>query len=159
MENQKITLKDLFIGPAKNAMIEFFRSLFVGGVAFVADFGVLTLSKEFFGASVITAATIGFTVGVVVNYLMSLLWAFRSSSVENAVLRFMLFVVFAIVGLLINNAIISAFDGPLAERGILGSAIDTGYYYMIGKIVATVVVFFWNFFSRKLVLFRGKKSD
>jgi hypothetical protein len=30
---------------------------------------------------------------------------------------------------------------------------------MIGKIVATVVVFFWNFFSRKLLLFRRAKPE
>ncbi|MBO7407825.1 MAG: hypothetical protein J6V14_09375, partial [Clostridia bacterium] len=31
-------------------------------------------------------------------------------------------------------------------------------YYIIGKVVATVVVFVWNFGMRKLLLYRGKPA-
>lgn len=156
MENKSITFKDLFIGPSKTPFIEFFRSLFVGGVAFIADFGVLTVLKEVFSAETILASTLGFCVGVVVNYIMSAFWAFKQSNVKNPILRFVVFVAIALVGLLINNGIINLFDITLAERRFFGEWFDTGRYYMIGKVVATVVVFFWNFFSRKLLLFRSK---
>lgn len=159
LDKKKIQFKDLFIGAAKTPFIEFFRSLFVGGVAFVADFGVLTLLKEAFSLDTILASTLGFCVGVIVNYIMSAFWAFKQSNVKNALLRFAIFVAIAIVGLLINNAIIDLFDGTLAERRFFGTLLNPDYYYMAGKIVATVVVFFWNFFSRKLLLFRGEKKD
>lgn len=159
MQKEKIGFKDLLVGPAKTPFIEFFRSLFVGGVAFLADFGVLTLLKEAFSFDTILASTLGFCVGVVVNYIMSAFWAFRQSNVKNAVARFAIFVAIAIVGLLINNAIIDLFDVTLAEQRFFGSLLDPNYYYMAGKIVATVVVFFWNFFSRKLLLFRSEKKE
>lgn len=154
MGENRVTLKDLFLGSPKTSFIEFFRSLFVGGVAFVADFGVLTLLKEVFLLGTAGAATLGFCVGVVVNYLMSAFWAFKQSNVKNAALRFIVFVAIAAVGLFINNAIIDLFDVTLAERNFFGIFFAPRYYYMLGKIVATVVVFFWNFFSRKLLLFR-----
>lgn len=159
LQEEKIALKDLFVGSAKTPFIEFFRSLFVGGVAFLADFGVLTLLKEAFSLDTILASTLGFSVGVIVNYIMSAFWAFKQSNVKNAAVRFVIFVAIAIVGLLINNAIIDLFDVTLAEQRFFGSLLNPDYYYMAGKIVATVVVFFWNFFSRKLLLFRGEKKN
>ena len=155
----KSLIKDLFIGPSKNGFVEFFRSLFVGGAAFAADFLTLALCKELAGMGTIASATLGFAVGVTVNYLMSVFWAFKSSNIKNAAARFIIFLVIAAVGLLINNIIIAAFDGPFAENRILGTLIEPARYYMIGKIAATIVVFFWNFFSRKLLLFRGGKNS
>ena len=154
--NDKIKLKDLFFGQSKNGFIEFFRSLFVGGAAFVADFVTLALLKELAGMGTILSATLGFAVGVTVNYLMSVFWAFRVSNVKNAVARFVIFLAIAAVGLLINNLIIAVFDGYFARKQIFGTLLDPARYYMAGKVIATVVVFFWNFFSRKLLLFRNK---
>ena len=152
---REIRLKDLFVGSAKSAYIEFFRSLFVGGAAFVADFFVLTLLKECAGLDTLVSATLGFAVGVTVNYLMSAFWAFRSSNIKNPYVRFAIFIAIAIIGLLLNNAIIAAFDGPFAEKQLFGSFLSPERYYMIGKVAATVIVFFWNFISRKVLLFRS----
>ena len=154
-----ITIKDLFFKPAKNSFVEFFRSLVVGGVAFVADFLTLALLKELFDVNTMVASTLGFVVGVVVNYLLSAFWAFKSSNVENPYIRFIIFVAIAAIGMVLNNLIIHLFDIYLAERQVFGSVISTSRYYLIGKIVATIVVFFWNFFSRKLILFRNKKVE
>ncbi|MCL2539793.1 MAG: GtrA family protein [Oscillospiraceae bacterium] len=157
---QRVRFKDLFLGPAMSGFIEFFRSLFVGGAAFVADFSVLALLKEFAGVSTLISATLGFAAGVTVNYLLSAFWAFRSSNIKSHTARFLIFIAIAALGLLINNVIIAAFDGPLAEGQVFGSVLIPERYYMAGKIVATVIVFFWNFISRKVFLFRGtsKKS-
>ena len=154
LKSVSVSLKDLFLGASKNSYIEFFRSLFVGAAAFVADFVTLTLLKELAGMGTIAAATLGFAVGVTVNYLMSAFWAFRASNVKNPLVRFVIFVAIAAVGLLINNAVIAVFDGYFAKKQIFGALINPSRYYMIGKVAATVIVFFWNFFSRKLLLFR-----
>ena len=151
----RLRLRDLFVGPAKSAFIELFRSLFVGAAAFAGDFVTLTLLKEAGGVSTLLSATLGFVVGVVINYILSAFWAFRNSNIKSGVIRFAVFVVIAIVGLLLNNLIIAVFDGPIAENMLLGEMVAPKRYYMIGKIVATIIVFFWNFFSRKLLLFRS----
>ena len=153
-----MTLKDVFFRPAKNSMIEFIRSLFVGGAAFFADFLTLVLLKELGNVNTLLSSTFGFAVGVTVNYLLSTFWAFRSSNIKNSFMRFIIFILIAIVGLLINNYIIKLFDEDFSKMLLFGSLIDPKRYYMAGKIVATVVVFFWNFFSRKLLLYRNKKD-
>lgn len=158
MKDIKGFIKDIFVGTAKNNTIEFIRSLFVGGTAFVADFLTMVLLKELGNANTLLSATLGFVVGVTVNYLMSNFWAFSRSNVENSVIRFVIFVIIAAVGLVINNLIIKLFDETFAEMQLFGSFFNPKRYYMLGKITATVVVFFWNFFSRKLLLYRNKKE-
>jgi len=152
-------IKDLFFRPAKNSLIEFIRSLFVGGTAFIVDFATLALLKEVAGVSTLTASTLGFVAGVVVNYLLSVFWAFKSSNIKSPFVRFIVFVSIAVAGLLMNNLIINFFDKTLAEKQVFGSFISSARYYLIGKIAATITVFFWNFFSRKLLLFRGEKQE
>lgn len=44
-------IKSLFVGDTDNTFIQFFRYCFVGGFAFVVDFGVMTLLTEVFGLS------------------------------------------------------------------------------------------------------------
>ncbi|MCL1829945.1 MAG: GtrA family protein [Oscillospiraceae bacterium] len=154
-----MSIRDIFFNPAKNRMIEFIRSLFVGAAAFAADFLTLALLKELGDINTLVASTLGFVVGVTVNYLLSNFWAFRSSNVDNAIMRFTIFVLIAIIGLIINNLIISLFDETLADMQLFGEFIQPKRYYMVGKIVATIVVFFWNFFSRKLLLYRDKKDS
>jgi len=152
-----MNIRDIFFKQAKNSMIEFIRSLFVGAAAFAGDFLTLALLKELGDVNTLVASTLGFVVGVTINYLLSTFWAFRSSNINNSLMRFVIFVLIAIVGLLLNNFIINLFDVTLAQKSIFGSLIETKRYYMLGKIVATVVVFFWNFFSRKLLLYRSKE--
>ena len=149
-------LKDIFFKPAKSSMIEFIRSLFVGATAFVADFLILVLLKELGNANTLISSTLGFVGGVTVNYMLSTFWAFRSSNVKSSFMRFIIFVAIAIVGLILNYLIIDLFDVYFASILLLGSMLKPERYYMLGKIVATIVVFFWNFFSRKLLLYRNK---
>ena len=42
-------IKELFTGETDNTFIQFFRYLFVGGFAFVVDYGTLMLLVEVFG--------------------------------------------------------------------------------------------------------------
>ena len=158
MEKAKIALKDIFFGSAKNSRVEFIRSLFVGGVAFVADSLLMVLLKEMGGMGAVAAAAVSFVLGVVVNYLLSNYWAFKESNVKNPVRRFIIFTVIAMVGLVMTVLIVDLFDGPFAANVVFGELINPAYYYTVGKVVATAVVFFWNFFSRKLILYRRSNT-
>jgi putative flippase GtrA len=153
-----MTLKDWFWGPAKNTFVEFFRSLFVGGVAFVVDAGILVVLKETGLLSATAASIVSFVFGLIVNYLLSVYWVFKQSNVDSASKRFLIFAVCGVIGMAMNSGIIWVFDVPLASAASPGGLISPDRYYMVGKIVSTVVVFFWNFFSRKLLLFRGDKE-
>lgn len=158
VEKTKFELKDWIVGPSRNALVEFFRSLVVGFIAFVVDAGLMIILKEFAGIQAVWASVISFIFGLIINYILSVFWVFRKSNVDNPFKRFAIFAVCALVGMALNSFIIWLFDVPFARSAILGGLFAVERYYIIGKIVATVVVFIWNFLSRKLLLFRGKKT-
>lgn len=162
-------IKNLFVGDTDNTFIQFFRYCFVGGLAFVVDFGVMTLLVELLSITPVIAATISFIAGLAVNYILSTFWIFKNSKIKNRLAEFLAFALIGVIGLLINDAIIWVFQNTFGANLMFGGqseVIDgeTKYfifsgiqYYHIGKIVSTVVVFLWNFFGRKFILFN--KND
>ena len=52
-------IKSLFVGDTDNTFIQFFRYCFVGGFAFVVDFGVMTLLTEVFSVYPVVSSTVG----------------------------------------------------------------------------------------------------
>lgn len=153
-------IKELFVGDTDNTFIQFFRYCFVGGFAFLVDYGVLILLVEAFKCDEIIASVISFVAGLAVNYVLSTFWIFKNSKIKNRLAEFIAFAVIGVIGLFINAGIIWFFRDFLAPMNIFGSLISADKYYIAGKICSTVVVFLWNFFARKFILFGnndGKK--
>ncbi len=134
-------LHTLFVAPTDNWLLQLFRYGFVGGVAFVADYGTLYVATEYLHLHHLLSAAIAFIIGLVVNYLLSTSWVFASHSQTNRQLEFIIFAVIGVIGLGLNELII-----------YLGTDV-CGLHYMLSKLVSTAIVFFWNFFARKLILF------
>ncbi len=150
-------LKKLFVEKTDDTLIQFFRSLFVGGIATIADMGALALAVECFHINIAVSTALGFLFGLAVNYLISAFWVFKKSDVvHNRAAEFAVFSIIGVVGLLLNEVIIHLFDQYVSSRMIFGNLIPQDKYYLAGKIVATVVVFIWNFGARKLILYRKK---
>lgn len=70
-----------FVGDTENTLIQFFRYLFVGGLATVVDWGISYLLFRFaFNEHYAVAANaISFVAGLAVNYLISTFWIFKNS--------------------------------------------------------------------------------
>jgi putative flippase GtrA len=120
---------------------QFLRYLVVGGIAFVADFGVLVVCTEICGIHYLTSAAFGFAAGVLMNYLLSIAWVFSSRAISNRRLEFAIFVVIGVLGLGLNE---------LAMWTLVALA---GLAYPVAKLVAAGAILVWNFSARKLVLF------
>ena len=152
---KKREFKRLFVGDTENTLIQFFRYLFVGGVAFLVDFAVSWLLFRFaFGERAElawVANSLSFIAGLAVNYLISKLWIFRSSKVENKLVEFLSFAGIGVVGLLITIGITKLFELWL-------SASTPHLFQIIAKLVATAVSFLWNFFARKFLLYSKSKD-
>ncbi len=152
----------LFIAETNNTFIQFFRSLFVGGVATVADFAILIIFRELFHTSETVATVFGFIAGLTVNYVISTFWVFSKAKVKNRVFDFIAFAVIGIIGLGLTQLIIAPFamegifgEGFLVRKQIFGSLIPVSKYYIVGKLVSTVLVYIWNFCARKFILYRN----
>lgn len=136
-------LKKIFCEPTKNGMLQFFRYAFVGLWATLADWGVLFVLTEPLRVYHLVSAVFAFVVGLAVNFLLSKKFVFsgeekqHSSSTEFAV-----YAIIGIIGLGMTEFIMYVMTDKL------------NFYFMISKIIATGVVFVWNFAARKIVLYR-----
>jgi putative flippase GtrA len=126
---------------------EIFRYLIIGGTAFVFDYGTLLLLNKAFGVNYLIAATIAFSIGIAVNYLGSVFFVFKVRSFQNAHIERVVFILIGIFGLLINDGMLFLLTGVML--------IPVEF----SKLITQIIVLFWNFSARKIILFRewGKK--
>jgi len=136
-------IRKLFVEETDNWLIQLFRYCFVGGFAFLVDYGLLYALTEFCGCHYIVSATISFIAGLIVNYLLSTWWIFRKSKLKNKAAEFTIFALIGVVGLILNNVLLYVFTDLL------------GIYYMISKLITTALVMIWNFAGRKIILFKN----
>lgn len=155
----------LFVEETNHTGLQFFRSIFVGGIATVADFGVLIVLKQLFGMSESLASVFSFIVGLTVNYVVSTVWVFSKAKVKNRVVDFIVFALIGIVGLGLTELIIAPFSekgifgvGFFVKNAVFGSLIAVEQYYIIGKLFSVVLVYMWNFFARKFILYRKTET-
>ena len=127
----------LFYGTTDKLLIQFVRYFFVGGFAFVVDFGLLYILTEYAGLHYLLSATLSFIAGLLVNYIISCLWVFSNSKFKSRIVEFLFFAAIGVVGLVLNDFLIWLFTDCI------------GTHYMFSKIVAAAVVYLWNFFARK----------
>lgn len=116
------------------------RFSIVGGIATLIDFACLYIFKEFLNIDVILANTLSFIISVTYNYIASITWVFDTNKNKNKKIQFILFIIFSIVGLIINNIILYILTDKL------------NIYYLISKVVATLIVMIFNFVTRKKFL-------
>lgn len=135
-------IQSVFKGKTNNTLLQLFRYTFVGGVAFLVDLGTLFFLTEYFNIHYLVSAGIAFIFGLTINYLISVVWVFNSRAVENRVLEFLLFTLIGLVGLVLNELFLWILTDMLV------------IYYLLSKVISTFIVYFWNFFARKIVLFR-----
>lgn len=135
-------INSVFKGKTDNTLFQLIRYTFVGGLAFLVDFGTLYALTEFFNLHYLLSAGIAFVLGLTINYLISIRWVFASRSVKDKKLEFALFALIGFVGLGLNELFIWIFTDLCAV------------YYLLSKILTTIMVYLWNFFARKLILFK-----
>ena len=111
----------------------------VGVIATLIDLAVLMLLKEFMHIDILVASAVAFSVSVIANYILSMLFVFESSG-NSKVKEFLVFVVLSIGGLLLNQFIMW-----------IGTEIMTAYYLWV-KAFALVFVPIYNFITRKIFL-------
>ncbi len=135
-------LKLLFIKKTNNTAIQFLRYLFVGSFGFGVDFTALYLLTDFFHIYYLISAAFSFMLGVTTIYFLSTKWIFGNSLLKNKHVEFSIFTAIGLVGLVLTA--ISMF--LLTEK--------LKIYYLYSKIITAMFVFMWNFFGRKMFLFK-----
>lgn len=126
----------------------FIKFLIVGTIGFVVDFGILTLLKEFTSLPTAAANTISFTAAVISNFTLNRYWTYPDSRSKSIWSQLGQFTLVNIVGLLINTTILLVLESVFDSLLLNFPAIPIRGY-IPAKMVATVVVLFWNFFVNR----------
>lgn len=118
------------------------RFAVVGTTAFVIDYGFLYVFTEFAGINYLISSGLSFSISVIFNYIMSIVWVFDVDKSNSKLRDFVVFMVLSVIGLGINQLIMWLLVDFMA------------LWYMFAKIFATAVVMVYNFVTRKLFLER-----
>lgn len=129
---------------------EFFRYAVVGGISFLADTGTLALFEEFIftekeGIGLFISTAAGFIVGLIVNYILSLIFVFKGSENKRSGKDVKSFIVFTIVGVI---------GLGLTELGMYIGVNVLSFHYLFTKIVVAAIVLVWNYAGRKILIFK-----
>jgi putative flippase GtrA len=117
------------------------RYFAASALALAIDIGAYSGLIRLAGVDYLVAAPIGFLLGMVAIYLLSVRWVFRHRRVKDARAEFALFIALGFAGLGLNQAAVYA-----------GVAL-LGLPYEAAKLLSAGFVFTFNYASRKLVLF------
>jgi putative flippase GtrA len=124
----------------------------VGFICFGIDFG-LTMVLKVCGLYYMIAAFVGFLVSVIANYILSFRFVFKRKEDLDRKTEFIVFVILSAIGCGINELVIwlcvsCVYDGSARLTALYN---DT-WAVAIGKVIATAVVMFYNFVTRKKFL-------
>lgn len=146
-----------------SSLFQFLRYCVVGGVAFVFDYGALQLAmlvlpkmwhskialfSSSLDVSVMIATAIGFVVGLIVNYILSLFFVFTADGNREKGKKVSSMLVFALVGIV---GLILTEIGMQLGAAVLGTQ---PLMLLVAKIVVTLVVLIWNYLGRKIFIFK-----
>lgn len=128
---------------------EFFRYAIVGGIAFLADSGTLFLFKEFIfkGDSkpeLFASTAAGFIAGLIVNYILSVVFVFKKSENSSSGKSAKAFIVFTAIGVI---------GLGLTELGMYTGVYLLKWHYLITKVITAALVLVWNYCGRKIFVF------
>lgn len=141
-----LKFRALFFEPTENGFIKFFRYCFVGGIAFVVDYGAFSVTCLLLGKSdIITAAatTAGFICGLIVNFLLSKKFVFTEDPKRGSVKgEFLGYAIIGVIGWGLN---------------VLLMLVCTSWVFSINryiaKIVVALIVLVYNYAARKIILY------
>lgn len=118
---------------------QLFRFGIVGFTAFLIDAGLLYILTDFLHIHYLISSVISFTVSLIYNYILSIFWVFDVKK-KQTYKEVLLFTILSVIGLGINQLVMYV-------------GVDfLNIYYMLCKIMATIIVMIYNFITRKIFI-------
>ena len=136
---------------------EIFRFVIVGLVAACFDFLVCYLFQFVIfkgnnnGYVTIVSTIFGFTIGVVINYLLSTYMVYKKNGNKNvkSLKGIIIFLVLAVIGLLLGMLLqFILYDVLFIKKGVMF------FTYPVDFVIRTLIVMIYNYISRKLILYK-----
>ena len=136
----------------KNRLKEIIKFAFTGGVCFLIEWLALTVMVEWLTLDVNLATPLAFLISVVINYLLCVRWVFDGAKDGDRKAQIG-FIVTSLLGLAINSLVMLVLGLLFDEHAVLLQAFGlTLKVYQVNKVVATLVVMVWNYFTKRWLL-------
>ena len=143
----------------KKLLEQIFKFAIVGGISFVVDFLVYTVMCNVLNIHYIIAGVAGFTVSVIVNYILSMKFVFVSKEDMRKDKEFVIFVVLSLIGMLLNSVILYiCIDLIYMNWMWLMQILPIKWMNIAAKVIATGIVMVYNFVTRKIFLEKKEEA-
>ena len=124
----------------------------VGVICFFIDFGIYTICN-LLGCPYLISGVLGFSISVIVNYLLSMKFVFERRDDISRKKEFIVYVILSVIGLGLNELILFVcVDVIYTNSELMQSFFSVRWGEIIAKIFATGIVMVFNFVTRKLFL-------
>lgn len=139
-------LKNLLSSKNIRQLLSYFG---VGGTAALVEWLCFYLLEKLFNLPYLLATALAFIASTTVNWILGRMFTFKESAYKEKKLReaVLVFIVSAF-GLAFNLLLMTFFVELLG--------MNTNLLKTVAKVLATGIVFIWNFLSRKLWIYREK---
>ena len=123
----------------RDRLLEIIRFCMVGGVSLALDYAILYALTEWAGVYYLYSSAISFSVTVVFNYWLCVVYVFKGAG-KQTIRRAVIFFATGAVGLVLNQMCMWLF------------VTIAGLHYLIAKLGATVIVTIWNYLTKRKAL-------
>lgn len=133
-----------------NENIKQFLSYFgVGGAAAIVEWICFSLFVSVNGLPYLLATVFAFILSTTVNWILGRIFTFRESAYKQKRVKEVVLIFFvSVIGLGLNMMLMYLFVNEIGMK--------TNIHQTIAKVLATGMVFIWNFLSRKLWIYRKR---
>ena len=141
-------------GTSLNRLVEqILRFGVVGVFSFLVDFVIYTLMCNVLHIPYLIAGFFGFSISLIVNYILSMTFVFERREDISRQKEFILFAGMSAIGLALNEMILYiCIDMVYRHWSWLSGWLPEHWARVLAKFAATGVVMVYNFISRKIVL-------
>ena len=128
---------------------QFFSYFFIGGIAALVEWGMFFVFSNLLHIYYQGATVLAFLFSTITNWWLGRTFTFKDSAYQSKKQKeFILIFGVSAIGLFLNMILMYLWVSLLG--------MNTDLKKMIGKVAATGMVFFWNFFIRKYVVYRER---
>ena len=119
----------------------------VGGAAALVEWGVFFLLVYLFNTPYLYATVLAFIVSTTVNWILGRMFAFKNSNYKGKKTQELILVfVVSAVGHVFNMILMYLFVSVFS--------MNSNILKTVSKVLSTGIVFFWNFLSRKYLIYK-----
>jgi len=131
---------------------EVLKFLISGGICFLIKLVCSVALRFGLGHDTWLSVLLAEIVAIAVNYILCVLWIWPGAK-DNSAITKIGFLVTSLIGLVWNELLMMAFGAIFGETQVLFTIFGKNIsMYMVSICITTIIVLFWNFFTKRAVL-------